>query len=85
MRLNAVLASALFSSATLLGHVRADDSDSILESSNTPNAESSSTSLAAKPTFTVCIMTIRTFVSVNVGDRVTDSVSAAFRYQSTVL
>lgn len=57
MRLNAVLASALFSSATLLGHVRADDSDAILESSTTSHAESSMTAPAAKPTFTVCITT----------------------------
>ncbi|MCJ1361194.1 hypothetical protein MMC16_000292 [Acarospora aff. strigata] len=49
MRLNAVLASALFSSATLLGHVRADDSDAVPDSSS---SETSTTSLAAKPTFT---------------------------------
>lgn len=53
MRLNAVLASALFSSATLLGHVRADDAEDILESSATSITEASTSLPVEKPTFTV--------------------------------
>lgn len=45
MRLNAALASAIFSSATLLGYVHADESEAA------PDATSTG---IARPTFTVC-------------------------------
>jgi len=47
MRLNAALASALVSSAALLGHVHAEETEK-------PAADATSTSVAEKPTFTVC-------------------------------
>lgn len=53
MRVNAVLAAALYTSATLLGQVRADDNDDPLESSSPSVEESSTTSAIEKPTFTV--------------------------------
>jgi len=51
MRLNAVLATALYSAAALLGQVHADDEAA--ESSSTSVAESSATVPVEKPTFTV--------------------------------
>lgn len=53
MRVNAVLATAIYSSAALLGQVRADDTDDALESSSLPVEETSTTSAIEKPTFTV--------------------------------
>ena len=53
MRVNAVLATALYSSAALLGQVRADDIDDALESSSPSVEETSITSAIEKPTFTV--------------------------------
>ena len=53
MRVNAVLATALYSSAALLGQVRADDTDDTLESSSPSVEETSTTSVIEKPTFTV--------------------------------
>ena len=53
MRVNAVLATALYSSAALLGQVRADDTDDAAESSSTSIEETSTTSAIEKPTFTV--------------------------------
>lgn len=53
MRVNAVLATALYSSAALLGQVRADDTDDAVESSTTSIEETSTTSAIKKPTFTV--------------------------------
>ena len=53
MRVNAVLATALYSSAALLGQVRADDTDDSLESSTPVVEETSTTSAIEKPTFTV--------------------------------
>lgn len=53
MRVNAVLATALYSSAALLGQVRADDNDDAVESSSTSIEETSTTSAIEKPTFTV--------------------------------
>ena len=55
MRVNAVLATALYSSAALLGHARADDTDDALESSSTSVEETSTTSVIEKPTFTVSL------------------------------
>lgn len=52
MRVNAVLATALYSSAALLGQVRADDTDDAVESSSTSIEETSTTSAIEKPTFT---------------------------------
>ena len=52
MRVNGALAAALYSSATLLGQVRAADNDDAVESSSTV-AESSTTSAIERPTFTV--------------------------------
>lgn len=49
MRLNAALAAALCSSATLLGQVQAQDADDV----STAVTESSTTSEIEKPTFTV--------------------------------
>ena len=51
MHLNAVLATALYSSAALLGQVHADDEAA--ESSSTSVTESSATVPVEKPTFTV--------------------------------
>ena len=53
MRVNAVFATALYSSAALLGQVRADDADDVLESSSTSVEETSTSSVIEKPTFTV--------------------------------
>lgn len=53
MRVNAVLATALYSSAALLGQVRADDTDDAVESPSASVEETSSTSVIEKPTFTV--------------------------------
>ena len=53
MRVNAVLAAALYSSAALLGQVRADDADEAVESSSTSVEETSTASAIEKPTFTV--------------------------------
>lgn len=53
MRVNAVLATALYSSAALLGQVRADDTDDAVESSTTSIEETSTTSAIKKPIFTV--------------------------------
>lgn len=50
MRVNGVLATALYSSAALLGQVRAEEFE---EASTTTVAESSTTSEIEKPTFTV--------------------------------
>ena len=50
MRLNGVFATALCSSAALLGQVRAEESE---DASTTTIAESSTTSVIEKPTFTV--------------------------------
>lgn len=47
MRYNAVLASALYSSATLLGHVRAQDAEDVAASSSVSSPP------VEKPTFTV--------------------------------
>ncbi len=85
MRLDTVLASALFSSATLLGHVRADEVDDALESSTISIAEASTSLPAEKPTFTV-----RTRIQSRSGpcpqpSGFTDLMVAAFRYQSTLL
>jgi len=52
MRLNVALATTLYSSALLLGSVRAEDVEEA-ESSSTTVAESSTTSVIEKPTFTV--------------------------------
>ena len=53
MRFDAVLASALYSSALFLGQVHADDAEDTLESSSTSAVESSTSSAVEKPTFTV--------------------------------
>ena len=53
MRVNAVLATALYSSAALLGQVRADDTDDAVEASSISIEETSTTSAIKKPTFTV--------------------------------
>ncbi len=53
MRLNGVVAAALYSSVALLSQVRADESEDPVESSSTTAAESSTTSAIEKPTFTV--------------------------------
>lgn len=50
MRVNGALAAALYSTATLLGQVRAQDAD---DASSTAVTESSTTSEIEKPTFTV--------------------------------
>lgn len=52
MRVNGVLATALYSSAALLGQVRA--LDVLDDTSDTTVAEPSTTSEIEKPTFTVC-------------------------------
>lgn len=52
MRLNEVLATALYSSAALLGQVQAQDSEDVIESSST-DVETSTTSAIERPTFTV--------------------------------
>ncbi|KAI9828683.1 MAG: hypothetical protein M1832_001786 [Thelocarpon impressellum] len=54
MRLNAVFASALVSSAALLGNVRADDTDDLAADASSSSAaeSSSSTSAVERPTFT---------------------------------
>ena len=51
MHLNAVLVTALFSSAALLGQAHADDE--AVEPTSTAVAESSATAPVEKPTFTV--------------------------------
>ena len=53
MRLNEVLATALYSSAAILGNVRAEDADDAADSSSTSVAESSTSSVVEKPNFTV--------------------------------
>ena len=54
MRLNGAVAATLYSSALLLGQVRADeDVEDLGESSSTEAVESSTTSAIEKPTFTV--------------------------------
>ena len=53
MRLNPVLASALYSSAVLWGQTQADALDDIPESSATSVAESATSSIVEKPTFAV--------------------------------
>lgn len=45
MRLNAALASALFSSATLMGYVQAEEAEA---------APDATTAVIERPTFTVC-------------------------------
>lgn len=52
MRLNAALASALLSSATLMGYARADETES--SSTTETSSTSTSTSDIERPTFTVC-------------------------------
>ena len=52
MRLNGALATALYSSALLLGSVRADDSEDA-DSSSTTVEDATTTSVVEKPTFTV--------------------------------
>ncbi|KAI9679987.1 MAG: hypothetical protein M1817_005002 [Caeruleum heppii] len=53
MRLNAFLASALFSSAAIVGNVRADDLDDLAaDASSSVTESSSSTSSIERPTFT---------------------------------
>lgn len=54
MRVNAALLSVLYSSATLLGAVRADDD--VTDPSSSSVAESSTSSPVEKPTFTVCLI-----------------------------
>lgn len=52
MRLNEVLATALYSSAVLLGQVRAQDSEDEIDASST-EVDTSTTSAIERPTFTV--------------------------------
>ena len=54
MRVNGAVATALYSSALLLGQVRAEDED-VPEASSVEAVESSTSSAIEKPTFTVCI------------------------------
>ena len=54
MRFDAVLASALYSSALFYGQVRADEVEDAAESSTTSVVESSTSTAIEKPTFTVC-------------------------------
>lgn len=66
MRVNDVLASALYTSAILLGSARAaDDIDDAAEASSAPLSESSTSVPIEKPTFTVRISRIsEPFVSI---------------------
>ena len=57
--MNACLATALYSSAALLGHVRADDTDDAVDSSSTSVEEASTASAIEKPTFTVRLSPIK--------------------------
>ena len=52
MRVNGAVATALYSSAVLLGSVGADDAEEV-ESSTTTIEEATTTSILEKPTFTV--------------------------------
>ena len=52
MRINSALATALYSSALLLGSVRAEDAEKV-DSSTTAVEEATTTSVVEKPTFTV--------------------------------
>ena len=53
MRVNAVILSALYSSATFLGQARAEDDDAAADSTSTSVTESSTSSALERPTFTV--------------------------------
>ena len=66
MRVNEVLASALYTSAILLGSARAaDDIDDAAEASSASLSESSTSVPTEKPTFTVRIPCIsKLFVSI---------------------
>lgn len=54
MRFNEAVATALYSSAILLGNVRADDAEDV-DSSSTTIEEATTTSILEKPTFTVSL------------------------------
>lgn len=56
MRFDAVVASALYSSAVLIGQVRADDPEDVVGSVSASTAESSTTTVIAKPSFTVSVL-----------------------------
>ncbi len=62
MRLNAVLASALFSSATFLGHVRGEEFDDTVDIPASAGSEGSTVLLGKKPTFTVRLQLARKVV-----------------------
>ena len=52
MRVNGALVAALYSSASLLGQIRAAEDDDVVEPSSSV-AESSTSSVIERPTFTV--------------------------------